>query len=222
MTHDELTNLRIQCEAIVHWGGVTPRVTLELIAELARVTDLNRALFEKIAICSELNLGLAERCAFQSELLAKRSERADPTIVTADWLRSIGFVDYCEVKDELLLSPASQSTVGPPYLLYGRAAGGGWEIRDRDGESVECGPFETRGEVRAVCSALFITLVETPADKFWDDAVGKIRKAKGLSPLTPEEADAAFDAAPEVPMSADEIASIADAVTSAQTIEDLR
>ena len=58
--------------------------------------------------------------------------------------------------------------------------------------------------------------MNTDADKFWDDAVGKIRKAKGLCPLTPEEADAAFDAAPEVPMSADEIASIVDAVTSGE------
>lgn len=58
--------------------------------------------------------------------------------------------------------------------------------------------------------------MKSDADKFWDDNVGKIRKAKGLCPLTPEEADAAFDDAPEVPMSADEIASIVDAVTSGE------
>jgi hypothetical protein len=58
--------------------------------------------------------------------------------------------------------------------------------------------------------------MKSDADRFWDDTVGKIRKAKGLCPLTPEEADAAFDAAPEVPMSADEIAAIVDAITSGE------
>jgi len=58
--------------------------------------------------------------------------------------------------------------------------------------------------------------MKSDADKFWVDTVGKIRKAKGLCPLTPKEADEAFDDAPEVPMSADEIASIVDAVTSGE------
>jgi hypothetical protein len=38
--------------------------------------------------------------------------------------------------------------------------------------------------------------MKSEADNFWDDVVGKIRKAKGLCPLTPAEADAAFDDAP--------------------------
>lgn len=58
--------------------------------------------------------------------------------------------------------------------------------------------------------------MNSDADRFWDGAVGKIRKAKGLCPLTPDEADAAFDAAPEAPMSADEIAAIVEAVTSGE------
>lgn len=58
--------------------------------------------------------------------------------------------------------------------------------------------------------------MKSEADNFWDDAVGKIRKAKGLYPLTSAEADAAFEDAPEVPMSEDEIASIVDAVTSGE------
>jgi len=58
--------------------------------------------------------------------------------------------------------------------------------------------------------------MKSDADEFWDDVAGKLRKIKGLCPLTPEEADAAFDDAPEVPMTEDEITSIVDAVTSGE------
>jgi hypothetical protein len=51
-------------------------------------------------------------------------------------------------------------------------------------------------------------------DKFWNDVAGKLRKAKGLCPLTPTEAEAAFDDAPEVPLSAGEIDAIVESVTS--------
>lgn len=54
------------------------------------------------------------------------------------------------------------------------------------------------------------------ADRFWDDVAGKLRKVKGLCPLTPEEAEAAFDAAPEIPLTPDEVESIVDAVTSGE------
>jgi len=152
MTPDELTGLRIQCKALAPWGCVTSRLTLELIAELAKITGLN--------------LGLAERCAFQSELLAKRSERADPTIVKPVWLRSVGFTDACEIEGELLRSPPSQPLMPLPSAYLMRVTTvkeSWWEIRNWDGDAVECGPFETRSEVLAVCAALFIPLSETPA-----------------------------------------------------------
>jgi hypothetical protein len=38
-------------------------------------------------------------------------------------------------------------------------------------------------------------------DKFWDEVAGDLRKKRGL--LTPEEAQAAYDAAPEEPLSED-------------------
>lgn len=45
-------------------------------------------------------------------------------------------------------------------------------------------------------------------DKFWDEVAGALRKKRGLAPLTPEEAQAAYDAAPEVPVSEDRIKEI--------------
>src|SRR5262245_42695498 len=54
------------------------------------------------------------------------------------------------------------------------------------------------------------------ADRFWDDVAGKLRKVKGLCPLSPEEAEAAFDAAPEIPLTPGEVESIVDAVTSGE------
>ena len=58
--------------------------------------------------------------------------------------------------------------------------------------------------------------MKSDADEFWDAVAGILRKLKGLCPLTPEEADAAFDDAPEIAMTKDEIASIVDAVTSGE------
>jgi hypothetical protein len=54
-------------------------------------------------------------------------------------------------------------------------------------------------------------------DKFWDQYAGKLRKKKGFCPLTPEEAAAAFKAAPDVPLSEDRIDSIVRAATSSGT-----
>jgi len=74
----------------------------------------------------------------------------------------LGFVEYFEGKGNLLISPGSQLPDGPVvYLLCEALANGGgrWDVRTRCGEAVECGPFETRGEVRAVCAALFIPLI---------------------------------------------------------------
>ena len=51
-------------------------------------------------------------------------------------------------------------------------------------------------------------------DKFWHDVAGKLRKAKGLCPPSPDEADAAFDEAKEIPLSDDQIKSIVESVTS--------
>ena len=56
------------------------------------------------------------------------------------------------------------------------------------------------------------------ADKFWDQVAGKLRKVKGLCPLSPEEAEAAFHAAPEIPLSPGEVDSIVDAVTSGELV----
>jgi hypothetical protein len=52
------------------------------------------------------------------------------------------------------------------------------------------------------------------AEKRAEEMLNKLRKLKGLCPMTPEEADAAYDAAPEVPLSQDKIRSIVDSVTS--------
>jgi len=53
-------------------------------------------------------------------------------------------------------------------------------------------------------------------DKFWHDVAGKLRKAKGLCPPSPDEADAAFDEAKEIPLSDDQIKSIVESVTSGE------
>lgn len=54
------------------------------------------------------------------------------------------------------------------------------------------------------------------ADSFWDEIAPKYRKIKGYCPMTPEEADAAYDAAPEIPMSPEEIERIVDAVVTGE------
>jgi hypothetical protein len=53
-------------------------------------------------------------------------------------------------------------------------------------------------------------------DKRLDEMLAKLRKVKGLGPMTPEEADAAFDAAPAAPLSQDQIRSVVDSVTSGE------
>ncbi len=58
--------------------------------------------------------------------------------------------------------------------------------------------------------------MSSDADKYWHDIAGKLRKKKGLSPLTPQEAEAAFDAAPEIPLSDDHIRSIVESVKSGE------
>lgn len=52
------------------------------------------------------------------------------------------------------------------------------------------------------------------AEKRAEEAIKKLRKLKGFCPMTPEEADAAYDAAPADLISDDEIASLIDFVTS--------
>jgi hypothetical protein len=55
--------------------------------------------------------------------------------------------------------------------------------------------------------------MNSDADKIWDRAIGKLRRKKGFSPLTPEEAKAAYEAAPAVPLSAARIDEIVKAAT---------
>lgn len=50
----------------------------------------------------------------------------------------------------------------------------------------------------------------------WSEIVGKLRRAMGLAPPTPEEADAEMRSAGEIPMSDDEIKAIAKAATEGQ------
>jgi hypothetical protein len=54
------------------------------------------------------------------------------------------------------------------------------------------------------------------ADKNMDELIAKLRKLKGIGPMTPEEADVAFDEAPEEPMTSDQIRSIVESVTSGE------
>ena len=55
--------------------------------------------------------------------------------------------------------------------------------------------------------------MNSDADKTWDRAIGRLRKKKGYSPLTPKEAEAAYEAAPSVPLSAARIHEIVKAAT---------
>ena len=52
------------------------------------------------------------------------------------------------------------------------------------------------------------------AEKRAEEMIHKLRKLKGFCPMTPEEADAAYDAAPADPISDDEIDSMINFVTS--------
>lgn len=52
------------------------------------------------------------------------------------------------------------------------------------------------------------------AEKHAEEMIHKLRKLKGFGPMTPEEADAAYDAAPADPISDDEIDSMIEFATS--------
>jgi len=54
------------------------------------------------------------------------------------------------------------------------------------------------------------------ADKRWEELTAKLRKLKGYSPLTPEEAEKAYANAPEEQMSDDEISGIVEQVVSGE------
>ena len=58
------------------------------------------------------------------------------------------------------------------------------------------------------------------ADKWWDDAVQKLRRMKGLCPLTREEADAELKKTKRVPISESEIDSIVSRIVSGQMDEE--
>lgn len=51
-------------------------------------------------------------------------------------------------------------------------------------------------------------------DKFWNDVSERVRKAKGLHPLTPQEAEKAYAEAPESRLSQDEIEAIVSGVAA--------
>jgi hypothetical protein len=52
------------------------------------------------------------------------------------------------------------------------------------------------------------------AEKRAEEMIHKLRKLNGFCPMTPEEADAAYEAAPAVPISEDDIESMIEFVTS--------
>jgi hypothetical protein len=56
------------------------------------------------------------------------------------------------------------------------------------------------------------------ADKKTDEMLNKLRKLKGFCPLTPEEADAAFEESPDEPISADDRARMLKAITSEENV----
>jgi hypothetical protein len=56
-------------------------------------------------------------------------------------------------------------------------------------------------------------------DKYWKSIVGKLRRAQGMSPPTPEEAEAAFDAAPDMPFTPEEVQRMTEAAKSGGPIE---
>lgn len=54
------------------------------------------------------------------------------------------------------------------------------------------------------------------AEKRLGELAAKLRKIEGLCPMTDEEADAAYDAAPEEPLTENDIQSIVESVTSGE------
>lgn len=57
------------------------------------------------------------------------------------------------------------------------------------------------------------------ADQFWDRIATEYRQARKLRPMTYEEAEAAFDGAPEIPMTSEEIESIVERVVTGEPRE---
>lgn len=57
------------------------------------------------------------------------------------------------------------------------------------------------------------------ADKYWKSIVGKLRRAQGMCPLTPEEAEAAYDASPDMPLSPEEIERMSEAAVNGELLE---
>lgn len=58
--------------------------------------------------------------------------------------------------------------------------------------------------------------MSSEADKLWEDLAVKLRKKQGFCPLTPEEAEAAFNEAPAEPLSEERINSIVESATSGE------
>jgi hypothetical protein len=58
--------------------------------------------------------------------------------------------------------------------------------------------------------------MNSDAEKFWDEVSGKLRRFKGLRPLTPKEAEAELRGAPDYPLTPGQIDSIVEAVTSGE------
>ena len=56
----------------------------------------------------------------------------------------------------------------------------------------------------------------TDPDEYWKSVVRKLSRVQGMAPLTTEEADAAFNTAPNIPLSKQQIRSIVDSVTSGE------
>jgi hypothetical protein len=56
--------------------------------------------------------------------------------------------------------------------------------------------------------------MSSEADKLWEDLAGKLRKKQGFCPLTPEEATAAYNDAPEEQISEERIQEIVESATS--------
>jgi hypothetical protein len=55
-------------------------------------------------------------------------------------------------------------------------------------------------------------------EQYYKELTAKLRKLKGIGPLTPEEADAEYENAPEDSISPDEIRSIVGSVTSGDLV----
>lgn len=58
--------------------------------------------------------------------------------------------------------------------------------------------------------------MNSDADQVWEAAIGKLRRKKGYGPLTPEESESAYEAAPAVPLSTARINEIVKFATCVQ------